>query len=61
MTRFIPAVLLSALTVQAHAAMDLTGATDAITDGSTAVATLGLAILIFYIGLRMWKRIRGAA
>ena len=61
MTRLIPVALLSVLAVPAYAVMDITGADTAITDGSTAVATLGLAVLIFYIGLRMWKRIRGAA
>ena len=61
MTRLIPVSLLFAIAFPAHAAMDITGADVAITDGSTAVATLGLAVLIFYIGLRMWKRIRGAA
>lgn len=41
--------------------MDLTGALTAITDGTAAVATIGLAVLVFTIGMRMWKRIRGVA
>lgn len=44
-----------------QAAIDLTGATAAITDGETAVATIGLAVLVMVIGMRVWKRLRGVA
>lgn len=54
----VPALVLAS---SAHAAIDLTGATTAITDGEAAVATLGLAVLVMVIGIRVWKRLRGVA
>lgn len=41
--------------------MDVTAAIAAITDGGTAAAAIGVAGLIMVIGIKVWKRIRGAA
>lgn len=40
--------------------MDVTDAVTAITAGGAAIATLGLAALVQVVGLKVWKRIRGA-
>lgn len=40
---------------------DVTDATDAITAGGTAIAALGVAALVMIVGLKVWKRLRGAA
>lgn len=41
--------------------MDMTTVEAVIVLGVAAAATLGLANLVFTAGLKMWKRIRGAA
>lgn len=41
--------------------MDTTAAVTAITDGNTAIAAIAGAALIAVIGLKVWKRLRGAA
>lgn len=41
--------------------MDISTVEMVINSGVTAAATLGLAVLVFAVGLKMWKRIRGAA
>jgi len=41
--------------------MVVTDAVTAIEAGGTAIATLALASLIVVVGLKMWKRLRGAA
>lgn len=41
--------------------MDVTAAVTAITDGGTAAALIGGAALVMVIGIKVWKRIRGAA
>lgn len=41
--------------------MDLSDVTDAITAGSTAIATIGAAVLVMVVGLKVWKRLRSAA
>lgn len=41
--------------------MDVTGVVTIIETGVTAAATLGLAVLLYVAGVKMWKRIRGAA
>ncbi len=40
---------------------DVSDATDAITGGNTAIAALGVAALVMVVGLKVWKRLRGAA
>lgn len=40
---------------------DVSAATAAITDGGTAVATIGVAALVMVVGIKVWKRLRGAA
>lgn len=41
-------------------AFDVSDAVDTITGGNTAIAALGLAALGLVIGLKVWKRLRGA-
>jgi hypothetical protein len=41
--------------------MDVTAAVAAISDGGTAVAAIGAASLILVVGIKVWKRLRGAA
>jgi len=41
--------------------MDTTAVVAAITDGGTAVASIGAASLILVVGIKVWQRIRGAA
>lgn len=59
------AVLLSGVVVSGSAmatpAYDVAAATTAITGGNTAIATLGGAALVLIVGLKVWKRLRGAA
>lgn len=40
--------------------MDMTAVTDALTAAGAAVAVVGAASLIVYVGSRVWKMIRGA-
>jgi hypothetical protein len=40
---------------------DVGDAVDAITGGNTAIAALGVAALVMVVGLKVWKRLRGAA
>lgn len=44
----------------AHAAMDTTGITTALTDAGTAVGVVGAAVLIVYVGIKAFKMVRGA-
>lgn len=41
--------------------MDIADAVAAITSGGTAVAALGVAVLVVVVGVKMWKRLRSAA
>lgn len=41
--------------------MDVSAAVTAITDGGTAAGLIGVAALVLVIGIKVWKRIRGAA
>lgn len=43
------------------AAIDLTGATAAFTDGETAIAAIGVLALGMAVGIKVWKRLRGVA
>lgn len=40
---------------------DTTDAVAAITAGNVAIAALGVAALVMVVGLKVWKRLRGAA
>lgn len=40
---------------------DVSTAVQAFTEGGAAVATIGLAALVMTIGIRVWRRLRGAA
>lgn len=44
----------------ASAAIDVTAVTAATTDAGTAVATIGAAVLVVYVGIKAYKWIRGA-
>ncbi len=41
--------------------MDMTAVLAAFTEGNTAVATIGAAALIMVVGIKVWKRLRGAS
>lgn len=49
-----------AITSGAHAAIDLTETTTAFSDGTVAAATLGGLGLALVVGIRIFKKIRGA-
>ncbi len=53
--------VLALLASPAFAAIDTTAALAAFTDGETAVAAIAAAALIMVIGIKVWKRLRGAA
>lgn len=40
--------------------MDMTPITDALTAAGAAIAIVGAASLVVYVGARVWKMIRGA-
>jgi predicted Rossmann fold nucleotide-binding protein DprA/Smf involved in DNA uptake len=45
----------------AHAAaIDTTAVTGALTDAGTAVATVGAAVLVVYVGIKAYKMIKSA-
>jgi hypothetical protein len=44
----------------ANAAIDVSAVTAATTDAGTAVATIGGAVLVVYVGIKAYKWIRGA-
>jgi len=43
-----------------QAAVDVTGVTSAIGDAGTAAATVGAAVLVMVVGIKVYKWIRGA-
>jgi hypothetical protein len=45
----------------AQVTYDVTDATAAIDGGGNTIAVIGLAALVIVVGLKMWKRFRGAA
>lgn len=49
-----------AICASANAAIDTAGVTSAITDGATAAGVVGAAALVFFVGVRVFKIIRGA-
>ena len=44
----------------AHAAIDTAGITSALTDAGSAVAVVGAAVLLVYVGIKAYKMIKGA-
>lgn len=38
---------------------DMSAVVAALGDGGTAIATVGAAVLVFFIGMKVWKRLRG--
>ncbi len=44
----------------AHAALDTSGVTAALTDATSAVAVVGAAVLVVYVGIKAYKMIKGA-
>jgi predicted phage tail protein len=62
--RVLSATTLGLVTGAAFAAgptYDVSTATSAISAGGVAIAALGVAALVLIIGLKVWKRLRGAA
>lgn len=49
-----------ALVNNAHAAMDTTGVTTALTDAASAVAVVGAAVLVVYVGIKSFKMVKSA-
>lgn len=49
-----------ALVNNAHAAMDTTSVTTALTDAGAAVAVVGAAVLVVYVGIKAFKMVRSA-
>lgn len=57
----LPAVALAGgLVTSAHAAMDTAAVTAALTDAGSAVAVVGAAVLVVYVGMKAFKLVRGA-
>ena len=48
------------LSTQAHAAMDTTAVTAALTDAGTAAAVVGAAVLVVLVGIKAFKYVRAA-
>lgn len=44
----------------AHATIDTTGVTSALTDAGTAVGVVGAAVLVVYVGIKAYKMIKSA-
>lgn len=40
--------------------MDISTAVTAIEAGAASIATIGLAVLILIVGVKLWKRLRSA-
>ena len=57
---FLVASLLGFFSSVASAAIVVTDITTKITEVETAVATVGLAVLVMFAGIKVWKWIRGA-
>ena len=59
--RFAPvAAGLAAVGNFAHAAIDTSGVTSALTEAGDAVAVVGAAVLVVYVGMKAFKLVRGA-
>lgn len=54
------AALGSMMAVPAFAAIDTASITAGITDASTAVGVIGAAVVLIYVGIKVYKWIRGA-
>lgn len=54
-------LVLLAAAANSQAAMDVSSVTASFTDAGAAAAVLGVAALLFAVGVVLWKRIRGAA
>jgi len=57
----LAAVGLAGVAAASGPSYDVTTATGAITAGEAAIAGLGAAALVLIVGLKVWKRLRGAA
>lgn len=57
----VTTALVLAAQAQAADGIDVSGATALFADGKTAAAAIGVAALVFAIGIVIYKRIRGAA
>lgn len=51
---------LAAVAPSAFAAISTTEVTNALTDAGAAVATVGAAVLVVHVGVKVYKYIRGA-
>lgn len=51
----------SSAAMAAAPAYDVTAAVAAITGGNVSIGELGVAALVMIVGMKVWKRLRGAA
>ncbi|MFC4158451.1 major capsid protein [Chitinimonas lacunae] len=57
----VAVISVSAMSAGAMAAdMDMSAVTGAVKEAGTAVATVGAAVLLVYVGIKVWKWVRGA-
>ena len=56
----VGALVLSGAASAQTAAVDVSGVTSAISAASTAGATIGLAVLVMYFGLKLYKWVKQA-
>jgi hypothetical protein len=58
--KFGAGLALSTIAAASQAAVDVTSVTTAIGDAGTAAATVGAAVLVMVVGIKVYKWIRGA-
>ena len=58
--KFGSGLTLAAIAGASQAAVDVTSVTTAIADAGTAAATVGAAVLVMVVGIKVYKWIRGA-
>lgn len=58
--RLLAGIGLGAAAMSSFAAIDTTSVTTALTEAGTAVATVGAAVLVVHVGVKVYKYVRGA-
>jgi hypothetical protein len=56
----LPGALMLTTALPASAAVDVSDVTAAITDAATAIGTVGLAVLVMFVGAKVFKWVRKA-
>ena len=57
---YLAALLVSVLPSFAFAVIDVADITDKIAEVETAIAAVGIAVLVMFAGIKVWKWIRGS-